>query len=190
MSGPRIPPGGRRELGPLTWCFARLAGAAMRSAPPNLFTTLGRHGPLFWAWLMFAGRLMPGGMLPRRDTELVILRVAHLRRCAYEWEHHVRLGRRAGVSDEELGRVKNGPSAAGWTPRDQAILTAVDELHERGDLGDATWRALSDHLDERRRIELCMLVGHYEMLATTIATLRIQTDAHREVPARTQGMDG
>jgi hypothetical protein len=28
-------------------------------------------------------------------------------------------------------------------------------------------------------IELCMLAGHYEMLATTIAALRIQPDAPR-----------
>ena len=48
-----------------------------------------------------------------------------------------------------------------------------------GDLDDATWAALRAHLDEREAIELCMLVGHYEMLATTIATLRIQTDRPR-----------
>ena len=58
--------------------------------------TLGRHRPLFRGWLRFAGRLMPGGKLPRRETEMVILRVAHLRQCAYEFEHHARLARRAG----------------------------------------------------------------------------------------------
>ena len=59
------------------------------------------------------------------------------------------------------------------------LLRAVDQLHEQQDLDDATWGALEVHLDERQRIELVMLVGHYEMLATAIAALRIQPDARR-----------
>ena len=35
------------------------------------------------------------------------------------------------------------------------------------------------HLDEREAIELCLLAGHYEMLATTIKALRIQPEAPR-----------
>jgi AhpD family alkylhydroperoxidase len=128
---------------------------------------------------MFAGRLMPGGKLPRRESELVILRVAHLRDCAYERDHHVRLGRRAGLSDADLRRVTEGPGAPGWTPREAAILRAVDELHATQDVSDPTWEALRAFLDDRRLIELVMLAAHYEMLATTIATLRIQRDRRR-----------
>ena len=52
--------------------------------PPGVFLTLGRHRRLFWGWLLFAGSLMPGGRLPRRETELVILRVATLAGNDYE----------------------------------------------------------------------------------------------------------
>jgi AhpD family alkylhydroperoxidase len=179
VSRPRIAPGGRGDVGLLTWGFGRIAGRAAGTQPPNLFMTLGRHRGLFRAWLWFAGRLMPRGKLPRRDTELVILRVAHLRRCEYEFDHHVRLGRRVGVDADDVARVVDGPGAEGWTPREKAILTAVDELHDARALGDETWTALGEHLDERRLIELVLLVGHYEMLATAIAALRIQPDAPR-----------
>jgi AhpD family alkylhydroperoxidase len=176
VSAPRIAPGTRADVGPLTWGVAHIAGRAIGTGPPNLFLTLGRHRRLFRGWLRFAGRLMPRGSLPRRETELVILRVAHLRDCAYEREHHVRLGRRAGVTGDDLRRVEAGPGAEGWSPRERAILTAVDELHAGGDVTDATWAALAGHLDARGLIELVMLAGHYEMLATTIGTLRIQPD--------------
>ena len=36
---------------------------------------------------------------------LVILRVAHRCACTYEWEHHVRLGRRAGLPPEQIELV-------------------------------------------------------------------------------------
>jgi AhpD family alkylhydroperoxidase len=177
MSAPRVTPGGRRELGPFAWLFTRLAGRVTGHGPPNLFTTLGRHGPLFRGWLSFARRLMPGGKLSRRDTELVILRVAHLRDCEYERRHHDRLGRRAGLTDDDLRRVTEGPAADGWSDRERALLRAVDELHETRDVSDDTWSALSGHLDDRLLIELVLLVGHYEMLATAIGTLRIQPDS-------------
>lgn len=179
MSAPRVAPGGMRELLPARWAFGRLAARATRTETGNLFTTLGRHGRLFWRWLIFASALMPGGKLPRRETELVILRVAHLRRCEYEFSHHVHLSRRAGVTAADVERVIEGPEANGWSPRERAILAAVDELDARGDLSDASFAALAEHLDERLLIELVMLVGHYEMLATTITTLRIQTDRPR-----------
>jgi alkylhydroperoxidase family enzyme len=147
------------------------------SAPANLFLTLGRHRRLFRGWLRFAGRMMPRGRLPRRDTELVILRVAHLRRNDYEWGHHVEIGsKRAGLTRADIERVKDGPQAPGWSERAVALLSAVDELHATGDLTDASWGALRAHLDEPAAIELVLLVGHYEMLATAITTLRIQPE--------------
>ena len=178
MSAPRIAPGGRREVGLFTWGFAHVAGVVSRTNPPNLFLTLGRNRALFRGWLRFAGRLMPGGKLPRRDTELVILRVAHLSGCRYEFDHHVRLGRRAGLDDSDIRRVVDGPEA-GWPPRERALLAAVDELHRERDLSDAAWADLQPHLDDRRLIELVFLVGHYEMLATAIAALRVEPDRHR-----------
>jgi alkylhydroperoxidase family enzyme len=39
-----------------------------------------------------------------------------------------------------------------------------------------TWAALSSHLDRARLIEFCMLAGHYDMLAATIATLQVPLD--------------
>ena len=158
------------------YAFSRVAGAVSRTNPPNLFTTLGRHRGLFRGWLGFARRLMPFGKLPRRETELVILRVAHLRNCEYEHEHHLKLGRRAGLDQADFARVEAGPAADGWSDREAAILRMVDELHERGDASDATWAAVSRHLSERDMIELVMLAAHYEMLATVIATLRIEPD--------------
>ena len=175
----RIEPGGRRDVGTLVWAFSHAAGLRARTGPPRIFLVLGRHRRLFAGWLHFAGRLMPGGLLPRRESELVILRVAHLSDSAYERRHHTRLGRAAGLSPADLQRLPEGPEAEGWTPRERVLLRTTDALHAERDLDDATWAELSEHLDERERIELCMLIGHYTMLATVIRALRIEPDPPR-----------
>src|SRR3954451_14278541 len=127
---PRIASGTARDIGHINAGIARVIGLATRSGPPNVFTTLGRHRRLFRRWLRFAGALMPGGTLPRADTELVILRVAHNCGCEYEWGHHERLGKRAGLSAGEIQGVRAGVGADGWTPRQALLLRAADELHE------------------------------------------------------------
>ena len=43
-------------------------------------------------------------------------------------------------------------------------------------LGDEVWTQLSAELSDTQLIELCMLVGHYEMLAMTLRSLRVQPD--------------
>lgn len=179
MTGPRITPGDHRQAGLIAWGIAQLAGRVTETQPPNLFLTMGRQHKLFRGWLRFAGRLMPGGTLPRRDTELTILRVAHLRGCAYEFEHHVKLGKRAGVTPGDVERVLAGPTASGWTPRERVLLEAIDMLDDTHDLDDEAWTALRAHLDEPATIELVLLVGHYAMLATFIQTLRIDPDRPR-----------
>ncbi len=178
-SPPRIAPGTRHDVGLANWVACLVLAKAGGTPPPNLFTTLGRHRRLFRGWLRFAGRLMPGGRLPRRETELVILRVAHLRSCTYEWEHHVRLGRKAGVTADEIEQLQRDIADDAWSAREAAVLAAVDELHAGGDLTDAAWDRLHLHLDDREAIELILLVGHYEMLATALTTLRIAPDPHR-----------
>jgi AhpD family alkylhydroperoxidase len=179
LTAARVPPGDRGQVGAVNWLIAAVSGRVTGTTPPNLFLVLGRHRRLFRGWLRFAGRLMPGGRLPRRDTELVILRVAHLRDCAYELEHHRGMARRAGLTVDEIARVGAGPDASGWSERERALLTAVDELHRDRDLADATWDVVRSHLDERGVIELVLLVGHYEMLATAIAALRVPPDEPR-----------
>jgi len=153
-----------------------LLSRGARVPDAHLFSTLGRQRRLFRAWLLFAARLMPGGSLRRRDTELVILRVAHLRRCRYELEHHTRIARRVGLDAATVERVGVGPTADGWSPREHALLCAVDALLIKRDIDDDSWQLIGTHLREPQLVELCLLVGHYDMLALTAAALRIAPD--------------
>jgi AhpD family alkylhydroperoxidase len=179
VTAPRLRPGTARETGLLPQLVARALGRRFGLRPLGLFLVLGRHRPLFRAWLHFSSRLLRGAVLSRREVELVILRVAVLRGCEYELHHHLRLGRRAGLGDRELADVRTGSTAPAWPARDRALLAAVEELHRDRDLADETWARLRTHYPDEATIELCLLAGHYELLATTITALRIPLDEPR-----------
>lgn len=175
---PRIAPGHRAELGLVNATIVDVLGRVAGTEPPNLFATLGRNRRLFRGWLRFAGALMPGGRLTRRQTEMIILRVAHRRSCSYELDHHRRLGARAGLDASDVDALGAPDTTADerWTWSESVLLSATDQLLDRHDIDDRCWTDLERMLDDRQLIELVMLVGHYDMLATTIGTLRIAQD--------------
>ena len=176
----RIAPGGWRDVGPLAMGFARIAGRVQGTEPPAVFLTLARHRRLFWGWLHFAGRLMPGGRLSRRESELVIIRVAGRRGSTYELAQHRRLGRRAGLTADEILAIEEfAEQDAAFSVRESLLLQASDELLADQDISDALWGELGAHFEDRERIEILMLVGHYSMLATALHTLRVQPDRAR-----------
>ena len=175
----RVRPGTVRETGLLPQLVARVLGRRFGLRPLGLFLVLGRHRPLFRAWLHFSSRLLRGFELSRREVELVILRVAMLRECAYELDHHRRLGVRAGLGAREFAELRVGSQAPGWSSRERALLAAVEELQRDRDISDAAWVGLRACFSERAVVEVCLLVGHYELLATTISALRIPVDSVR-----------
>ena len=124
----RIPPGGRRELGLVNYVISRIAARQVRAPHMHLFEVLGQHKMLFLTFLPYAGQLLNKGKLPKTETELVILRVGHLRGSEYELQQHRRLARSRGVDDALQAKIFEGPDAEGLTSRQRALLRAVDEF--------------------------------------------------------------
>lgn len=165
-----------RELGPIGWLAARAGARAIRAPRFHLFETLGQHRLLFLAFLPYAGVLLNWGKLPRRDTELVILRVGHLRDCEYELQQHRRLARSRGVDEATQARIFEGPDAEGLTDRQRVLITATDEFVVTRSVSSETWATLASYLDRKQLIEFCMLAAQYDGLAATMATLKIPLD--------------
>jgi 4-carboxymuconolactone decarboxylase len=174
----RVPP-----LPPDQWDDA--VDHALSSMPPerrnpastgNLLATLVRHPKLTRAFLRFNNHLLYASTLPPRLRELTVLRVAHLHRCEYEWRHHVRMGREAGLTDDVIDGVQRGEAT---DELDRAILHAIDELQDKSVVSDATWATLSDHLDERQRMDLVFTIGCYGALAMAINTFGVEPDQER-----------
>ena len=173
---PRLAPAPTAPLGLLARLVAKAAARVTGGEQPRVFTTLARHRRLFRWWLPFAGSLLLRSELPRADAELVVLRTACNCRSRYEWAQHVALARRAGVPPAAIDAVPDWRDRGSWTRRQRVLLAAADELHERRTITDPTWAGLAAELREPELIELCMLVGHYEMLAMTLNSLGVEAE--------------
>jgi 4-carboxymuconolactone decarboxylase len=147
-----------------------------RQHASNVLSTLVRHPDLTKAFLAFNVHLLFGSTLDARVRELAILRVAHRRECAYEWDQHVLLAKRAGMTDDDIAAVRTGLAADEF---DRAVLNAVDELDERSGLSDETWAGLAERLDEKQLMDLVFTVGGYAMLAMALNTFGVELEEKR-----------
>ena len=110
----RIPPGGRHELGLINWGISRLGARSIRAPQMNLFNVIGQHKLLFLSFLPYSGVLLNWGKLPKRDKELVILRVGHLRNSRIRTAAASPAGQEAGASIRRC-RTRSSPDRP---PRD------------------------------------------------------------------------
>lgn len=142
----------------------------------NVFTTMARHPELAEAWLGFGRHILSESTLPPRERELAILRIGWLCQAEYEWAQHARLGLAAGLTDEEIARITQGPDAEGWSDFDVALLTAVDQLHQDAFITDSTWNALAARYDEKQMMDFVFTVGQYNLVSMALNSFGVQLD--------------
>ena len=142
----------------------------------NIFRTLAHHPKLLKRWLVFGNHILSKSTLSEREREIAILRVGWLCQAGYEWGQHVVIGKQAGLSDEEIQRIAEGPDAAGWDPFEATLLRATDELHEDSFISDETWAALSERYDTQQLMDLIFTVGQYHTVSMALNSLGVQLD--------------
>ncbi len=142
----------------------------------NIFKTLSHHPALFRRWLVFGNHVLFKSTLPPRERELVILRIGWLCEAEYEWAQHVLIGKEAGLTAEEIDRIKAGPNARGWSEADKLLLQATDELRKDAFITDTTWNGLCQHFDTKQLMDVVFAVGQYNLVSMALNTLGVQLD--------------
>ena len=56
-------------------------------------------------------------------------------------------------------------------------MQAADELHHDQFITDATWAALSQHFDEKQRMDVVFTAGQYTQVSMMLNTFGVQLDA-------------
>ena len=141
----------------------------------NIFRVLMQNPKLARSWSRFAGYILGGQSLPARDREILILRIGWLNQAPYEWEQHVRIGKAAGLTDDEIDRISKGPKA-GWNKHDAALVQAADDLYENSVVSDETWKQLSERFSTEQMMDAVFTVGQYNLVSWALNSFGVPLD--------------
>jgi alkylhydroperoxidase family enzyme len=143
----------------------------------NVMGTLAQHWEASKKFNVWAFHVMGDTQtIVPRERELLILRIGWLCQAEYEWGQHVLFGREAGLTEEEIARIKKGPDDPGWDAFDAHLLRAADELHSDALISDATWAALSERYSTQQLMDVVFTVGQYNMVSMALNTFGVQLD--------------
>ena len=156
------------------------AGRALLRRPINLFRALA-HSPdglrefqRVGEWIRWHGQLDP------RLRELAILRVGYVTRCAYEFSHHVKIGRDFGLTTEDINLVRRPDDAPGADEAAAVVIRAATEITEDLGLADETWQRLVGLAGIGGAVEFVLVVAHYCAVVRVLNSLRVDVEPEYE----------
>lgn len=143
----------------------------------NVVRTFVVNPKLAEAWQPFAFYVLRSSTLPPREREILILRIGWLDQSQYEFTQHVRVGKAAGLKDEEIERIKAGADAPGWSTFDAALVRAADQLRANATINDAVWDVLKTRYDEKQLMDVVVTVGQYNLISWYLNALGTPLEA-------------
>ena len=146
----------------------------------NILRTVANHPKLMKSWYPFFIHMLRGLRLPRRDMEIVILRITWLCQSEYAWSRHAAQAIEIGVSEEEIKRITKGFEAEGWSDFERNLLRAVDELYFDAFITKDTWNALSEKYNTQKLMDFIFLVGEYNLVSMFLNSVGVQLDESRK----------
>jgi len=143
----------------------------------NIYKTLAHHLDFVRAFGALGAFTLNGSSLSPREREIVMLRMGWLCQSEYEWSQHARIAKSsAGLTDEDVHRIAEGPNAAGWSDFERTLLRMVDELRYDTIVSDVTWLALHAEYSDQQIMESVFTAAQYQLVSMMLNSLGIQLD--------------
>ena len=161
------------ELAPLV---ARMRGAR-RGSLINIYRMLLHSAPIAERWFEHLNAVRWGTGLDGALREIVIIRVGLLNRVDYVWQAHVpKLALAEGLTLEQCDALRDWQPSGVFSEAQRAALAYTDAMTLDVAVPDGVFADVKTHYDERRIVELTVLIGTYNMHTRVLAALRIDPE--------------
>ena len=144
--------------------------------PGNALSTLLRVPGLANRVLPLLTYVANESTLSPRHRAMLILRTAWLTQNANLWATHASRADEAGLTDDEVLRVAEGP-AEGWSEFEAVLIGLADQLFRNASVTDATWDRLSAEYDLHNLVDAVVTVSEMTAQSIVFNALGIQPDA-------------
>ncbi|RYO81948.1 hypothetical protein DL762_006852 [Monosporascus cannonballus] len=138
--------------------------------------------PVADGWNLFLGSIRAKTTLPAAFRKLLIYRVAICNSAWYEWDDHVTLAMRVGLSAEAMELIKQRnlsnvdstqQEKAGMGNGEWAALMITDEMTNNVKVREERFRKLQEHFGSRELVEIIATIGCYNCVSRFLLALDV-----------------
>lgn len=170
----RIPPVAPEDLPPGMAEIYRTSP----SGKLNIFR-LHAHAPtVFPGYSAMAQAIFAKLDVPPLERELVVLVVAILSDCEYEWAQHEQIATAMGIPRTQIDAIRAGHFTADvFNEREKALFEFTVQTVNNVRVDDPAYEAVAAFYSHRQIVELLFTIGSYMMLARIMEVAEIELDA-------------
>jgi alkylhydroperoxidase family enzyme len=141
---------------------------------PTVYRLLLHSPSMLEGWVHLSNEVRFNSRLEAPLRESLILLVAHLTGCDYEWNHHRPLALAAGVAEPAIAGIRGWPELAGVPAEHRAYLEFAGALITRSPVADLDLAPWLRTADPQLVIEAAMTTSYYLGLAHLILALDLR----------------
>ena len=130
--------------------------------PVEMLQAMSLRPEILRAFAGFGGAVYPGGLLSRREKELVIVTASRRNDCQFCTDSHCDLVELAGILEEPLALVQD-PASLPIRER-LAVLFTRAVMTDSNQVPDEIGTQLKEHFTDPEIVELAFLIGFINML--------------------------
>jgi alkylhydroperoxidase family enzyme len=105
----------------------------------------------------------------------MILRTAQIARSKYEWAHHLRMARKAGVGEDKIAALAEWRASKLYDAKERAAL-ALTEAVMACNVTDEVHAEVKKHFSDAEFVELSLTAGFYAMVSRMLDAMRVELD--------------
>jgi len=113
---------------------------------------------------------------PRIDIELAIVRAGMRANGRYEVQQHKPMLLAEGFGVRKLNALANWRSSKLFDAKERAILAYTDQMSNKGNVSDRTFRDLERHFDARQIVELTCAIATYYGISLLMNAVKIKLE--------------
>jgi len=142
----------------------------------NLYRMLLHSPSVTEGWLAFLTAIRHNTALPGRYRELAILRVAVLNGADYEFEVHVPVALKEGVSRAAIDALRADRATTDLDDDDRAVIAYTDAMTREIHVSDEVFARIRERFAERDVVELTATIAAYNCVSRFLEALRIDPE--------------
>lgn len=149
----------------------------LASLPPaNVFRMVANAPNSLQGFIQLASSILLQSQFDARKREMAILRVAQVTKSTYEWEQHVRIALRVGVTQAEIDLIGVDGAVHGLDEEGLLMCRVAEEISRDIRLSDEALSAILTRYGTRQASELILCCSYFNMLSRFLESTRVALD--------------